>query len=133
MFEGALIQYLLVLVNKCLIAFVKYLLLRSSASTTKLSLVGLQIPSKPIASVFCITMSKFNFADYTVDTSYINPIEFLSKYGEGGFCPIHIGDRFQDGRYRILNKLGCGGFGTVWAARDHQYARAPLVFPTQYR
>lgn len=50
------------------------------------------------------------------------PAESLSSYGEGGLCPIYINDELQNGRYKILNKLCCGSFGTVWAAQDFQYA-----------
>jgi serine/threonine protein kinase len=43
--------------------------------------------------------------------------ERLEKYHEGGFCPIHLGDKIA-GRFTILHKLGHGGFGTVWLVRD---------------
>ncbi|KAF2241780.1 kinase-like protein [Trematosphaeria pertusa] len=47
-------------------------------------------------------------------------VESIEKYGDGGLYPVHIDDRFQDGRYQILNKLGFGSFSTVWAAWDHR-------------
>lgn len=59
-----------------------------------------------------------NLDDYATDT----PAESLTHYGDGGLYPVHIKDQFQDGRYQILNKFGFGGYSTVWAAQDHQYA-----------
>lgn len=36
----------------------------------------------------------------------------------GPYFPVELGDFFKDGRYRVLNKLGWGGYATVWLARD---------------
>jgi len=38
----------------------------------------------------------------------------------GGLPTININDRFQDGRYQILNKLDQGSYANVWLARDNQ-------------
>ncbi|PVH99850.1 kinase-like protein [Periconia macrospinosa] len=48
------------------------------------------------------------------------PTKTVERYFPGGYHPIRLGDRFKDGRYEILNKLGDGGFSTVWLARDYQ-------------
>ncbi|KAJ4290465.1 hypothetical protein N0V90_010682 [Kalmusia sp. IMI 367209] len=40
------------------------------------------------------------------------------RYRPGGYHPIHLGDVLGNGRYKIIHKLGWGGFSTVWAARD---------------
>ncbi|KAK7509352.1 kinase-like domain-containing protein [Phyllosticta citriasiana] len=39
--------------------------------------------------------------------------------GRFGHSPVHLGDKFQDGRYTVPRKLGWGEFSTVWAARDN--------------
>ncbi|KAH8916534.1 kinase-like protein [Atractiella rhizophila] len=46
--------------------------------------------------------------------------ESISKYGPGGFHPVHIGETYCEERYKILHKLGQGGLSTVWLARDKQ-------------
>ncbi|KAI9712294.1 MAG: hypothetical protein M1820_001507 [Bogoriella megaspora] len=45
-------------------------------------------------------------------------VEPISDYCLGGYHPIHIGDSLNEGRYKILNKLGWGGSSTVWLASD---------------
>ena len=44
--------------------------------------------------------------------------EDLERYEPGGFHPVHLGDYYDDMRYKIVHKLGAGGFSTVWLARD---------------
>lgn len=44
--------------------------------------------------------------------------EPLHRYRVGGYHPIVLGDVFKGGRYKILHKLGWGGYSTVWAATD---------------
>lgn len=43
--------------------------------------------------------------------------EDIEDYTPGGFHPVHLGDVY-DSRYRVVHKLGFGGFSTVWLARD---------------
>ncbi|KAK3304813.1 kinase-like domain-containing protein [Chaetomium strumarium] len=38
-------------------------------------------------------------------------------YYRGGYCPVDIGDHI--GRFKIVHKLGHGGFATVWLAREN--------------
>lgn len=48
---------------------------------------------------------------------YIEGIERLEKYEPGGYHPLLVGDILRD-RYQIVDKLGFGGYSTVWLALD---------------
>lgn len=45
--------------------------------------------------------------------------EGKAAYRPGGFHPVYIGDIFN-GRYKVLNKIGYGGYSTVWLVKDLQ-------------
>lgn len=56
--------------------------------------------------------------------------EVLEKYRPGGSHPVHLGDWSDDMGYRVMHKLGAGGFATVWLARDeieHQWVALKIV------
>lgn len=36
----------------------------------------------------------------------------------GGYHPVRIGEKYKDGRYVVLRKLGWGHFSTVWLVQD---------------
>lgn len=48
----------------------------------------------------------------------IDDVERLEKYQIGGYHPIAVGDTLKDGRYEIVDKLGHGGYSTIWLALD---------------
>ncbi|KAI9742419.1 MAG: hypothetical protein M1818_003953 [Claussenomyces sp. TS43310] len=46
-------------------------------------------------------------------------LEHIYDYEPDGHHPIHLGDVYgNNGRYRVIHKLGSGGFATVWLCRD---------------
>jgi serine/threonine-protein kinase SRPK3 len=57
----------------------------------------------------------------TVDRQYrpsaLDNVEEIENYCPGGFHPIDLDDEIE-GRYKVIHKLGYGGFSTVWLARD---------------
>lgn len=54
---------------------------------------------------------------WSIYTCDINT-EPLHRYQRGGYHPVHLGDYLNNGRYKILHKLGWGGYSSVWVARD---------------
>eukprot|EP00195_Chlamydomonas_chlamydogama_P006321 CAMPEP_0202894760 /NCGR_PEP_ID=MMETSP1392-20130828/4082_1 /ASSEMBLY_ACC=CAM_ASM_000868 /TAXON_ID=225041 /ORGANISM="Chlamydomonas chlamydogama, Strain SAG 11-48b" /LENGTH=652 /DNA_ID=CAMNT_0049579543 /DNA_START=42 /DNA_END=2000 /DNA_ORIENTATION=+ len=41
-------------------------------------------------------------------------------YKKGGYHPVYIGEKYKDGRYVVLKKLGWGHFSTVWLVLDRE-------------
>jgi hypothetical protein len=46
--------------------------------------------------------------------------EPLHRYKPGGYHPLVLGEVLNNGRYKIIHKLGWGGYSTTWAAKDQQ-------------
>lgn len=44
--------------------------------------------------------------------------EAIARYRPGGYHPVRIGDIFNNGKYKIVSKLGYGVYSTVWLARN---------------
>ena len=43
----------------------------------------------------------------------LEDVENVEAYRPGGLHPVLIGDELGTGRYRVLHKLGYGGFSTI--------------------
>lgn len=58
-------------------------------------------------------------SDYSdIESIHSDEEEDLEDYKKGGYHPVNIGDRFDNGRYIVLRKLGWGHFSTVWLSLD---------------
>jgi len=87
-----------------------------NALACKLSLPAL-VPSRSLSSMLA-QPSQLNLPiDWSTHVCSIDA-EPLHRYHKGGYHPVHLGDYLSDGRYKVLHKLGWGGYSTVWAARD---------------
>ncbi|SMY24981.1 unnamed protein product [Zymoseptoria tritici ST99CH_1A5] len=71
-----------------------------------------------------------HFSTPTLDSPgkyhWIDGVERLDLYEPGGYHPVMIDDFLHD-RYRIVDKLGHGGYSTVWLARDETAKRYVAV------
>lgn len=55
-------------------------------------------------------------------------LEKIYDYESGGHYPVHLGDCLgKDGRYRVIHKLGSGGFANVWLCRDLEFESPKYV------
>ncbi|KAF1732841.1 Serine/threonine-protein kinase spk-1 [Beauveria bassiana] len=57
-----------------------------------------------------------------VDDGFVDRVERLDKYTPGGFHPVLVGDRIHN-RYEVIDKLGYGGWSTVWLVHDSHMQR----------
>jgi hypothetical protein len=52
-------------------------------------------------------------------------LEGINDYEAGGHHPVHLGDCLCEERYRVVHKLGNGGFANVWLCRDLLERKSP--------
>eukprot|EP01015_Nassula_variabilis_P032746 TRINITY_DN7711_c0_g1_i8.p2 TRINITY_DN7711_c0_g1~~TRINITY_DN7711_c0_g1_i8.p2 ORF type:complete len:136 (-),score=26.40 TRINITY_DN7711_c0_g1_i8:61-468(-) len=52
--------------------------------------------------------------------------ESIDDYRHGGYHPVVLGEKFNNGKYQVIQKLGFGYFSTVWLCQNlktkHYYA-----------
>ena len=68
------------------------------------------------------TMSLRSSTKPSIEYRWINGVERLEMYEPGGYHPVMIYDLLHN-RYRIVDKLGYGGYSTIWLARDETLKR----------
>lgn len=54
-------------------------------------------------------------------------VEEWDEYRPGGYHPVEMGDRYGDGRYEVVQKLGHGRRSTVWLCLDAEAHRENLA------
>lgn len=61
-----------------------------------------------------------------IEYHWIDEVERLDLYEPGGYHPV-VMDGLLHNRYRIVDKLGFGGYSTIWLARDETVQRYVAV------
>ncbi|KAF6263671.1 kinase-like domain-containing protein [Scenedesmus sp. NREL 46B-D3] len=62
-------------------------------------------------------------------------VEDAEDYRKGGYHPVYVGEKFKQGRYVVLKKLGWGHFSTVWLVLDttsHSFAALKIQKSAQH-
>lgn len=49
--------------------------------------------------------------------------EDSEDYCKGGYHPVQVGEKFKEGKYTVVRKLGWGHFSTVWLSRDNSNSK----------
>ncbi|KAM0425740.1 hypothetical protein ACHAPT_008988 [Fusarium lateritium] len=52
-----------------------------------------------------------------------SPCEWVKDYRPGGYHPVHLGDAYNNGQYKVIRKLGEGSYSTVWLTHDMKNSR----------
>ncbi|KAI7775302.1 kinase-like protein [Diaporthe eres] len=62
----------------------------------------------------------------SIEYHWIDGVERLELYEPGGYHPVVVNDLLHN-RYRRVDKLGFGGYSTIWLARDETQSRYVAV------
>ena len=60
--------------------------------------------------------------------------DFRLDVHAGGYHPVRLGEKFKQGRYVVLKKLGWGHFSTVWLVLDthsNTFAALKVIFVSE--
>lgn len=79
-------------------------------------------PSRPQFS----TKSLESTPEPSIEYHWVDGAERLEMYEPGGYHPVMIDDLLHN-RYRIVDKLGYGGYSTIWLAQDETAKRYVAV------
>jgi hypothetical protein len=69
---------------------------------------------EPLYSGSLSSLRAIPFARENIDGHWEDPI----AYTEFGFHPVHPGDVYSEGRYRVIRKISSGDYSTIWLAED---------------
>lgn len=81
---------------------------------------------RQLKSVYFARLGSTMAENHRIEYNWIKGVETLENYEPGGYHPIMVGDVLND-RYHIADKLGFGGYSTVWLALDTHLKRYVAV------
>lgn len=70
------------------------------------------------------TSTRLHYSQWMSDWKDWN--EDYSRYENGIYFPVYLGDIFGNGRYRVLHKLGIRDLSQIWLAKD-QFPRSGFL------
>ncbi|KAL4722853.1 hypothetical protein ACLX1H_010092 [Fusarium chlamydosporum] len=71
-----------------------------------------------MSSWYCTNPDTLSELTDDFDCPNVGDSEDPISYESGGFHPVYLGEFYDNGRYRIVHKIGAGDIATVWLARD---------------
>jgi hypothetical protein len=101
-------------------------LIESTSASARAATAGLLqcthiVPQLLIAAQLCLYMkAAAAVAPYThmqLKNRQLLPLAWSGH--AGGYHPVYVGEKFKQGRYVVLKKLGWGHFSTVWLVLDN--------------
>lgn len=99
----------------------------SQLANFKVRLPCVHSAPRRVTSIGC---SRPQFSTMSLNSSieyrWIDGVERLELYKPGGYHPVMI-DNLLHNRYRIVDKLGFGGYSTIWLTRDETAKRYVAV------
>lgn len=105
-------------ISKCRCEILFNIGVRRSANFSKASPLRAHSAIRRVTNT-CYSRPQFSTVSPTSSVEYrwIDGVEHLELYKPGGYHPVAINDLLHN-RYRIVDKLGFGGYSTIWLARD---------------
>ncbi|CAF3452780.1 hypothetical protein SNK03_002859 [Fusarium graminearum] len=101
----------------------------SKAAARSLATVTAQTTQTPPPPPLMMEDHNTRLINMGYNYNYIEHVENLEQYCHGGFHPVALGETINN-RYLVLNKLGHGGYSTVWLSWDilkQKYAALKIV------
>lgn len=114
-------------INAFLPKFERHSLVVSLLAITEADMAGSELTKPAPNSSLADTGSDLNETAAELDDNPTNglhiegapfALEHIYDYEAGGHHPIQLGDVFDNGRYRVIHKLGSGGYANVWLCLD---------------
>ena len=68
-----------------------------------------------------------------IEEAYESDCEDIKDYGVDGYHAVYLGEKFKNGRYQVIQKLGWGHFSTVWLAEDLHFEKSNVEPKSRFK